>query len=200
MAALSAFHSRIFPLVPSCPVPTVEQALVDSCIEFCEQGSAVHRELDPVTLVAGSQELEIDLPPQSGLIRVTSVVVNDRELQPSDRIFADVQGMPRTYSYQDDGVLALYPTPDQTYEARVFALLKPARGATAVDDILFEDWAEFIVSGAMYRLLSMPMATWANPAAAQAYFNNFRMGINRSELEFRRRRTTKEMRVQFVRV
>jgi hypothetical protein len=202
MAALAAFYSRIQPLIPNCPAPLLDQALVDSCVEFCEQGSAVHRELEVVQTTIGESRVELDLPAQSLLVRITALKINGRETvaKPYFEMDEDVQGLPRMFSNTPEGDLMLYPVPDAVYPVKAMALLKPVRNATAVDDILFQDWAEFIVSGAMYRLLMMPGVAWSNPTAGKMYFDNFRMGINRAEIEFTRQRNTNEMRVQYVHI
>jgi hypothetical protein len=200
MAALADFHSRILPMVPTCPLPTLDQAILDACIEFCEQGSAIHKELTATVTVIGDPEVQFALPTGTKLVRITALKVDQREIEAREyfEIETAVEGMPRVFSASQDALVQMYPVPDKVYPVTAMALLKPSRAATAVDDLLLESWAEYIASGALYRLFMMPAAAWANPPAAKMYFDTFRVGINRSETEFRRGRTTREMRVQSV--
>ena len=202
MAALAAFHSRIFPLVPNCPIPTAEMALVDACIEFCEQGSAVHRELTAVATEVGESRVELVLPAESLLVRITALKIDGRETvaRPYFEMDEDVSGLPRMFSNTPQGDVMLYPVPDAVYPVKATALLKPSREATTVDDILFESWGDVVASGALARILAMPGVAWSNPSIARIHYETFRQGINRSEVEFRRQRTTLEMRVQSVHI
>lgn len=205
MAALTAFHSRILPMVPGCPEPTVNQAIIDSCIDFCERSHIITRKLDPVFTASSRSEVEFDLPDQSRLVRLTVVKVDGKDIDPSLEAEIDpngssmVSGKPRVYGTTDEGTIRLHPVPDQRYKVQAYAALKPSRAATSVDDELFEEWGEFIAAGALYRLLVMG-STWGNPAQAKVYFDTFVVGSNRALIESRRRRTATEAQVQFVRI
>jgi hypothetical protein len=200
MAALADFHNRVCPVIPSCPIPTVDQAILDACIEFCEQGSALYKELAATVTVIGDPEVQLTLPTETKLVRIAALKVDQREIEAREyfEIETDVQGLPRVFSASQDALVQMYPVPDKVYPVKAMAILKPSRAATAVDDLLLESWADSIAAGALYRLLMLPAAAWVNPVAAKVYFDTFRVSINRSEIEFRRGRTNREMRVQSV--
>lgn len=202
MADLSVFHSRIAPIVLGCPTPTINQAIIDACIDFCTEGSALMAELDAVTTSAGNPDIELDLPSATRVARVVSLTIDGRKLAATTRHPAskDDASQPTSYSVSEDGTVRLYPTPDKAYTVESIVLLKPSRSATAVDDSLFERHAEAIASGALLRLLSMNGVSWANPAAAAMYAGSFRAGVARAEMEFRRQNATPELAVQFVRI
>jgi hypothetical protein len=128
--------------------------------------------------------------------------VNGKQVaaQPYFEVDGEQLGVSRVFSNTPDGTVMLYPFPDGVYPVRTMVVLKPTRSATAVDDILFESWGDVVASGALARILAMPGTAWANPSIARIHYETFRQGINRSEVEFRRQRTTLEMRVQSVHI
>lgn len=205
MSAIHAFFGRIAPFVIGCPDPTINQAIIDTCIHFCEMSMIDRRRLDAVQTSAGSQAVDLDLPPSTRAVRVLNVQVDGVNIEAApDDVFsyetvinASV-GKPRGYIYSG-GALLLYPTPDAAYTVSVQAALKPLRSATTVDDKLFEDWADVIVSGSVARLMAMPF-DWANGQLANVYQTAYIVGLNRAMLESSREKTRATLRVEPVRI
>jgi hypothetical protein len=203
MAKLDAFHSRILPHIPSAPLPTVDQAIVDACVEFCEQSLVVRSRLDPTFTAPKSEEVEIDLDSGMRLAHAISVVMDGYTLTPStvDGIFNSPQmdGRPTHFATTPEGTLLLYPTPNASYPIRIHAAVTPKRSATAVPDKLAEEWPDVIAAGALFRLFSMP-SEWVNPALAKNHFDLFRVGLNRAMLQATRERSGAESRVRPVHI
>lgn len=205
MSAIQAFFGRVAPFVIGCPDPTISQAIIDTCIHFCEMSMIDRRRLDAVQTSAGNQSVDLDLPPSTRAVRVLNVQVDGVNIEAApDDVFSyetainGSVGKPRGYIYQD-GALLLYPIPDATYTVSVQVALKPTRSATTVHDKLFEDWADVIASGSISRLMAMP-ADWTNGPLAAVYQTAYTVGLNRAMLESSREKTRATLRVEPVRI
>lgn len=211
--SLSAFTSRIAYRVDGCPDITIEQTVLDSCIEFCEKTLILKQTLDSATVTAGTAEVELDTPSSTKLVKILRVWLDETELAAAseddvgnplvhvDSItgVAGVSARPRFYVESSPGVLRLFPKPDDTYTLTVRAAVKPSRSSTAVDEILFENWAAGIVDGALSRLYAMP-ERWANPGLAAACTNNFNAAVSAALSELYLGRARGDMRITPVRI
>jgi len=211
MALLSSFTPRIAYRVDGCPDITIEQAVLDSCIDFCERTHIIRQTLDPVTTVVGVKEVELDLPPGTRLANIIKVWVDDREIEATseeevgtplahvDSVpgVESTNSVPAWYIESTPGSIRLFPGPDKAYTVTVRAALKPSRAATSVDDILFENWMNAIVEGALARLYLMP-EVWANPGLAAASAKAFLAFASSASAESRQGRGRGEMRIRPV--
>jgi hypothetical protein len=82
MTAVSAFIPRIAYRVDGCPEPTIQEAVLDSCIEFCERSQILRQTLDGVTAVANVSEIELDLASGTKAVQVMKVWVDGSEIWP----------------------------------------------------------------------------------------------------------------------
>jgi hypothetical protein len=211
MAALSAFTPRIAYRVDGCPDITIEQAVLDACIDFCERSLILRQTLDPTAVVAGVKEVDLDLPSGTRLAKIMKVWVDDREISAvsEDEVgtplahvdsvpgVTGVSSMPTGYVESSPGTIRLYPAPDKTYSVTVRAALKPSRSATAVDDILFENWVNAITEGALARLYVMP-EVWGNAALAAVSAKAFLAFVSSASTEAQHGRGRGELRVRPV--
>lgn len=204
MVELSAFVSRVAPNVMAAPTPVVEQAILDACIEFCEKSSILRQTLDQITVGAQSYEIDLDAPLMTKIVQVKRVWWGTTELDPvsedTSNVYAFTQsitgqsivlGTPRQFTEVSSSIISLYPRPDVSGYLTVRAALKPSRTATKVDDVLLEDWAEAIATGALSRLYKM-RADWADPLAAKIKDAEFRNHIGNAILESTRGRNRAE--------
>lgn len=176
MVPVSRFFSRLLPYVPACPEPLAQQAVVDAAIEFCESTLIDVVELDPETTVQGIADYNFTLPPQTNLVTVAKVKLDDAFIAP---VTADVgrglllpPGAPARYYVREvDGSisLTLVPPPADSKELSVVCAVKPTRNATQLSDKLFNDWADAIVELALYRIMSVPGQPFSNPEMAVLY-------------------------------
>lgn len=203
MVPLSAFYSRILPQVVGCPEPLMQQALVDSAIHFCEQSLVVEAPLDNVALGAGVNNIELDLPSQQRLAQVLEVRLDDRVLAPVARSNFypgdGATGMPTRYTTTDldeQLVLTLYPAPDKAYELRTKVATKPARNATSVASVLYENYAETIVDGALARLLAMPEQNFTNEPKAMLLEQRVRRVVAEARIDASRGRVRTSLTAQ----
>ena len=177
MTALSAFYPRILPFLPGCSEPLVDQVLVDAAIQFCEESLVIRQTLDSFKTRVGAIEYDLDPPTNQYIIsRVMSVNVDGTELAPimAETVHSDFttnQSKPTGfYTARIDStlVLRLTPPPDAVYTVKVIAALRPARGATTLDDDLYNLWIEPVCESAIARAMMIPDQPFTNPAQASA--------------------------------
>lgn len=206
MQSLDVFMSRLLPLVPGCPYPTAEQALLDSAIEFCEETQAVQVVTDPVALYPDQQTYTITLPLNTEIARVIKIWSGTRLLTQVEPVLVDTPlvynnptgteyaatGNPRIASVVEDGTVTLYPTPNIAAASAemltVRVAIKPTRSATQVSDSLYTTWAEAIVAGAAFRLAGIPGTAFGDSALTTESHSRFRYFINRARIEANRGR------------
>lgn len=214
MATLTDFYPYILPEVPGCPEPTVDVALRSAMIEFCEKTLIIQRDLDPVTVVKGITDYDIDPPNNQLVTRLLRVWYKDVELTPTapdnvnnaevyNTLFTGAdknRADPRMFIQKDERTFTVYPIPQETVAngLTVRAALKPTRLAETVEDVLFEDYAEAISSGAKYRLLSMASKPWTNGPSATLALATFNTAINVARQRASRGHTRADLRVRLT--
>ena len=214
MAALTDFHPYVLPQVPGCPEPTVDLAIRSALIEFCEKTLIVQRDLDPVTVVKGIVDYDIDPPTGQLVTRVLRLWFKDRELTPTapdnvhnaevyNTLFSGAdkeRSDPRMFIQKDERTFTIYPIPKDTVAngLTVRVALKPTRTTETVEDVLFEDYAETIAQGALFRLLSMPSKPWTNGPGASAALTLFTTGINTARQRAARGHTRADVRIRLT--
>jgi hypothetical protein len=154
----------------------VDQVLVNAAIEFAENSMTLRQNLDPFPTIAGRVQYDL-YPPTShhDINRVMGVTLDGIELQPGmfEAIRNDMPtagAKPRGfYTDRTDNTftLMLSPPPDDRYSVVVAATLRPTRGATQLDDDLYNIWIDPIVSGAIARAMQVPDQPFTNFAQAQ---------------------------------
>lgn len=194
MALYEDFLSRVLIEVPGCSEISALQAVKDTCIEFCEKSLVLIRDHDPVTLKAG--EVDYDLEPPTGYLvaKIMKAWLNHTELMPlppdvvSDAAvynrefpeYQDAASTPTRFLQKDERTISLWPMPDKDYVngLTMRVALKPTRASTSVEDVVFEDYAETIASGALWRLLGSVGKAYTNAQSAAAHKLLFNQGLN----------------------
>lgn len=193
MKPITSFLPRVLPYTPGCSEPLVLMALADAAIEFCERTLVIQRKLPSLSTQAGQSVYELDLPPQQSVAVITRVWVAG---QPLGSVAAEhahhstlPSGTPTSFfTSAQDGVLELLlaPVPTETGQPiEILASLSPVRGATELDDVLLENWAEPIASGALVRLLTMPNQTFSDVATAAMMNQRFERQVSIARIESR---------------
>lgn len=182
-------YSRILPHVPNCPTPAVDQAVMDTAIEFADKTQIEFDIEAPIVLVNDQAEYSIVEAVGLRVSLVRHVYAPLWELDPvtpsqlQDRL-RDWQSAtssdPVAYkAWPDPNVLTVYPTPRNVtgQTLRVIASWKPARNAAAFADRLGEDYMDPLVAGALARLMRMPDQKWTNFQLAGLHQTTFNDGV-----------------------
>jgi hypothetical protein len=170
-------------------------AVSSAAIEFCEKSLVLQRDHDPVNVVAGRSDYDLDSPISGCLVcKVMKAWFDNRVLVPTGpddmddptiynpAISGGSGSTPTHYIQKEERVISLW-RPPQHDGAQLLTLrvaLKPSRAAISVDDVLFEDWADVISSGAKASLQIVPGKTFSNPQMGAFNQGAFVAGINRA--------------------
>lgn len=189
--------------MPGCSEPLAAQAVLDAAITFCEDSLAVREVLDPLTLQVALDQYELSPPSSQEVVRLLNVWVDGQLLQPvpAEQVdYAARQDGPPTHYYvlrQDEVLtLQLYPTPTSTGVLTAEVALRPTREATQLATDLYTYWLDAVLAGALMRLLVLPGASFANPAAMVHYQGRFAALVNRARIEGNRGRLRSSLRVR----
>lgn len=206
-----ALFPYILPDVPGAPDITVGQALLLSMIEFCLKTNAWDEIQEPIALVDGQSEYEIETPTGARLVVVKNVWAINRELKPVTMTelqmlipnWQEAQStLPTCYNApRDQGSLTVYPIPYGAEGAKltIRAVYAPTLKATTLPDALINRYMEPIVSGAKARLMLAPGKSWSNPALAAYHQQQFDAGVIRAKTDVIHDKTQGVVRVKPIR-
>lgn len=196
MASLDSFLSRLIPQVIGCPDITATQALLDACIEFCDESLLIQTTSAPQSVTANVGSYTLTVPSETAVASVIKVWYGAKQLAPAnaadiDSILAYVAtagtdtvqtGVPNTYYELTPGVIGVYPVPQVSVSNILSARVatKPTRAAVNVSDILYNDWAEVLVAGAVSRLASLQGQVYTNVPQATASYTQYWNGISKA--------------------
>jgi hypothetical protein len=170
MAKHEAVYPLILPEAPGCPDPTVDTAINRACWEFCEGSLAWQEPLDEISVKAGTDTYEFDIPSGSVLVVLTRVALNGVGIEPIG------VGNPRSFGYSMPTWLEvrLHPAPSNDSILTMTAALKPVLNTTSLPEILTARYADAIAEGAKSYLKRMPGQAWSDPGGATASYQVFK--------------------------
>jgi len=175
---LEDFYKYIAPDVQGCPIPTVEDAVRDAIREFCHRSNYWRMWLEDTIYVSEDDEtVDLEIPANTRLVNVLAIqAVND------DGSYGDYMDKDEfLYPGLDSTQKILFNTPaEEDFEARVRVSLKPDIDTDTVQDWVYEDFRDIIVSGALSRLLNMSSKSWYRQAEAMAHKYRFDSAVSKA--------------------
>lgn len=194
MAAYENFFPNILPEVPGVAEMVAENAVRNAVIEFCEKSLILQRDHDPITVVQNIVDYDLEPPTGYIVVKVMKAWLENSELTPLapdfvreaavyNRLFSSYQAntdRPRAFLQKDERTVSLWGVPDKNYKSGLTmrVALKPTRASTVVEDVILEDYAETIASGALYRLMMSAGKPYTNAELAAVHKGLFQQGIN----------------------
>lgn len=183
MATLAEFMPHVLPLVPGCPAPLAELTLRAVAIDFCFHAPVVQELLDPIDMIAGQTEYDIDLPYGSNVTlileafylgqRMGMFKTGDEPLPDSSPGWLVQHAGPAPYALRQaaGNTFSLDRVPAESVaEAIVLRVAtRPVPTAGVLDDVLRDDYAYEIGAGTAARLMLMPGQLFSNPKLAPTY-------------------------------
>lgn len=187
MAAVSDFERFVLPHI-NAPLPAVHDALVDAAIEYCIRTRVLRDVVEPITLVRGVAEYEIEAPEaDTQVVEVLKAWLSQEELKAVTRPELDAlypQGwlslsvgntaQIKVFYCRLPGLIRLVPMLNNK-AARALTLevaYAPTRTATTMPDVLLNRYAEKIAVGALSRL-HQHNADYADVSRAVTYLQMF---------------------------
>jgi hypothetical protein len=194
MVAYDAFLPRVLIDAYGCPEIVATQAIRDAVIEFCSRSNFIQRDHDPITVVRGISDYDLEPPAGQLVVKILKCWFKMTELSPIAPDFVNSPAFynssipdnapsiatPLSFTQKDERTFSIYPSSKDTV-ANGLTLrisLKPTRASTTCEDSIFEDYAETIAHGALARLLVSPGKAYMNVAAAGMHGAAFNTGIN----------------------
>ncbi len=171
MANWSAFFPDLLPHVMGCPDPLAAQELRRAAAEFFRRTRAWSEWLEPVTTRANVREYDLDLPNQSDVVRVEQATLDGQPFAVGS--FRECESNPARLAQTGNGLTSLdrktfvldrEPAAGRLVEIRVS--LMPSKNATGIDDRLYDQYADDILSGAKHRLMQLAATPFFNPQLA----------------------------------
>lgn len=199
MTSYESFFPYILPEVPGAPEPVILLAIRSAAIEFCERSLILTRDHDPVTLVEGIIDYDLEPPVKDTLIiKIQRAWVNGNKIDPLapdfiaaasvyNRLYEDYEAKPSTPQYylqKEERSVTVWPVPDKNYRngLTMRVALKPTRSSESVEDVIFEDYAEVIAAGALSRLMASTGKPYTNVQMAAVNKMMFDRGVNVAKL------------------
>ena len=215
MASYDDFLPYVLQDVPGCPEIAAVHAIRNTVIDFCEKSLVVQADLDPVSLVANQSDYDLE-PPSSRLVtKVIKLFYRNHELEPSGQdavtratfynpsaLDADAKGPPRTWMQKDTTTFSVWPVPKDAEQNAVTirVALKPTRKSSSCEDVIFEDYAEYIGAGAKARLMMTPNKAYTNPNLVVTQNQLYMQGVNMARQRASRGHTRANLRVKLVKI
>lgn len=216
MKSIDDFLPDVLTEVPGCPPDLARQMLRNTIIEFCEK-SLVHQvTLDPLTLLAGVSEYDLEPPNGYRVHKLMKVWFRGQELQPLNldgidrpEAYADFVGgytssnsTPTGYTQRDKSTVTFLPIADQRYPNAITmrAALAPLRNLTQVEDFLYEEWCDPIAAGTKARLMLNPGKPYTNVEAATVNQARYISGRNEALQQAKRGNVRSELRVKLRKI
>lgn len=164
--------------VQGCPGPVIELAILETAIDFCRKTFAWGEIQDPVPVINGIQQYDVDMPTDGTVVAIRNVWGFSRELLPKPMVeiqrllpnWLDGRSNQPVYynaADTDPAFIRLFPIPEGASGTLVMRVVyAPKITSTTLDDALVERYREALISGAKARLMLNPGRSWSNPALA----------------------------------
>jgi hypothetical protein len=191
--SLDEFLPYVLTDVPGCSDEVALSAIISAAIEFCERSMVLQTTHDPVNIVANRTDYDLEPPTGMVICKVMKAWYMGRKLEPCapddmddvspyNPAVASSGSSPTHYIQKDPRTITVWRAP-QSDGAKALTMrvaLKPSRLAVSVDDVLFEDWADVIASGAKASLMIIPGKPFSAPQMGAINQGAFNSGINRA--------------------
>lgn len=197
MIQITEWLREVLPSLPGCPEPSVVRALRDSAIEFCNRSLIWRHEVEPIPVVKGINDYDLDIPANTNIASFIRVRHAERnaplELRTTDELddmspgWRGLVGIPQYFVQHGQFGIVLDRLPRETKRNVLAATLalKPTNTANSLPDVLYIDWKEEISNGARSRLMIDTNRQWSNPERAAIADREFSNGIQRAALKSR---------------
>lgn len=189
------FFSWVLPDVAGCPEITAIQSIRDATIQFCELTLIHQVDHDPVSVVAKISDYDLESPiANTRIVKVMKAFYKGQELSPAspDEVTdpalynSSIGGYtpnyqpPTAFFQKDTASITLMPIPDQSIANAITmrVALVPSRSSIACEDLLFEQWVEYIAAGAVARLQMSSGKPYSNTQAASVNQARYMAGVN----------------------
>lgn len=179
----------------SCPESLMEIEIMRTAIELCEKTHAWVETQDPIKLIDGQAEYDVDYPSNSRVIAALMVSMDSgRRLAAADQAWLEshlsnwpvatsVEPLYFSAPVQRD-VIQVYPVPQlPTGSITIKGTYAPTMKSATFPDVLFNDYFDALTAGSKYRLMAKAGQQWANLPMATVYKAEYERKLNDARIE-----------------
>lgn len=207
----SAFYDYVMPELSGVTSDLVDIYLRRAAIEFCEETSVYVADHDPISIIKGITEYDLEAPEQeTDIVSIKKAWVGDAAI---DYVSQDTLNQrptywpnetaprPTAFTQQTQTSLILYPKPTESLRngLHLKVMLRPTLSSTGIVDWMATKYIQEISDGAKAMLMAMPNKPWTQPDGAAVYRAQFEAGKTRATIEGQRSFTRTSMQVQLKR-
>lgn len=180
------FLPLITPHLSGCQVATIKLYLASTAADFFARTYLWREQINGITVSTGVVDYELD--PDTGLVEdIISVVYGEATLTRTDLRLIGAEklsetGEPREFWVQADNSIRIFPIPQTGTTLKVYAVLKPSRSGSGVEDWIYETFADTIVSGTIAQLAMIPGKEWTDVAMAGMHKGLFEKAITNARI------------------
>jgi hypothetical protein len=179
------FLPLLAPHLAGCPDISMRSYLGIVASDFFARTYLWRDQIDTIYATTGT--VEYDLDGEAVIEDVISVVLNETPLDRTDLRLVATQnlgqvGEPREFWMKADRSIVIFPTPEENVQLKVYAVLKPSRSATGVEDWIYETFADTIVSGTIAQLAMIPGKEWSDIALAGMHKGLYERAITNARI------------------
>ena len=208
----SGFYDYVMPELPGVSTDIVDIYLRRAAIEFCEETSVYVSDHDPISLIKGIAEYDLEAPEsETDIVSVKKAWVGDAAIEYVSQdtlnqrpVYWPSESAPRptAFTQQTQTSLIAYPKPSESRRngLKLKVVLRPSGASTGVVDWLGGKYIQEITDGAKAMLMAMPNKPWTQPDGAALYRAQFESGKTRATIEGQRSFTRTSMQVQLKRI
>ena len=191
------FLPDIIPMVPGCPDTLIIHHVRQAARELCEKSACYVEDLDPMTVIPGIYEYDLDPPPNAIIHRIKWALLDGRYVEFAGTALMaerypnwrekDKRGVPKLIAQIRPDAFWLCPVPQEKVKNGliVHVILKPSQKANSIQDRVADEYRDAIINGALFRLLRLPSKDWTDLGGAKVYGALFQDGIREAEVRGR---------------
>lgn len=208
----SGFYDFVLPELNGVPTDLVDIYLRRAAIEFCEETSVYVADHDPISLIKGISEYDLEPPElETDIVMVKKAWVGNT---PLDYISQDTLNQrmsywpsdeatePTAFTQQTQTSIIVYPKPTESLRngLKMKVVLRPKLTATQITDWVATKYIQEISDGAKAMLMAMENKPWSSPSGEAKYRAQFEARKTRATIEAIRSFTRASQQVQLKRI
>lgn len=169
MAALTALRPKVQPHVLGCPLPMIDDAILQTVIEFCNRSRAYRFTPAQITVVASTADYTVsDLPANTAIAWLLAAELDEVPIDTPDPgsipvLWETEEGSPTAAVVVSDTEVGLRTVPDEAGTLDLRLALRPSASATAYPDEFHNLYQDQIAAGALAKLYAQPRKAWSTP-------------------------------------
>ncbi|MGD9826545.1 hypothetical protein [Desulfobacter sp.] len=180
---MDRFVNSILSQAPGCPRSVIKQHVLKAAIRFCSE-TWVWQLKEDCLVLKGAVDVILSAPEDAAITGILEFKLNGRDFQ----------------LYSRSGAVVSFDAP--IFEDGIINITKafiPMRDASALPDILHDEWFEGVEAGALFSLRSMPEKPWTDSGGVRTALSVFYSEIGKAKIRARLKNDVAGTRVKSVR-